>query len=75
MADTDKTAPGNATMVIDLGKKKRKQIKKLRKGKGPLSNKIDGLLAQLKEAGNLDANANTVIIVVEKKKRAMPKFW
>ena len=57
------------TFVVDLGKKKRDQVKKLRKGKGKLVGRIESLVADMKESGEVNANADTLIIVVERKGR------
>ena len=77
MADTQ-TAParshaangsGPAPIVIDLGKKKRKQVKQLKKGEGKLVQTIDEVLAGLRAKGQVDANAQPIIVVVEKRER------
>ena len=64
------TQSGQRMVVIDIGKRKRKQIRKLRKGDGPLVEQIDQTIAQLKSEGTLDANAQTVVVVVRQKPRS-----
>ena len=44
------TAPA---VVVDLGKKSRKKVKKLRKGKGPLLEDVDDAIAQLRSDGSI----------------------
>lgn len=55
-----------STVVIDLGKRKRKQVKQLRRGEGKLMERLEAELADLVEQGALRADAQTVIVVVEK---------
>jgi hypothetical protein len=56
-------------VVVDLGTKKRKQIKKLRKGTGPLMDDLQELLEKLRAAGHLAAGATPVVMVVKQKPR------
>ena len=60
------------TLVIDLGKKKRKRVKKLRKGRGRLMDRINDFVSDMKESGELNANADTMVVVVRQKRR---KGW
>ena len=52
---------------MDLGKRSRKQVKRLKKGKGKLPAKIEDVTAQLVEAGEISADADVVIVTVERK--------
>ena len=54
-------------LVIDIGKRKRKQVKRLRKGEGPLADEVEQTVEQLKSEGVLDSNAQTVVVVVQQK--------
>jgi hypothetical protein len=63
------SAEGPRPVVIDLGSKKRKQIKKLRKGSGPLMDDVQELLEKLRAAGHLAAGATPVVMVVKQKPR------
>ena len=70
LATANKPATADSRMlVIDIGKRKRKQVKKLRKGEGPLSVEIEQTIEQLKTEGTLDSNAQTVVVVVREKPR------
>lgn len=71
MSDPTATPSKDRTVVIDLGKKKRKQVNKLRKGEGALMDKLGDVLAELREQGQIRENADTVVVVVEKKTKRM----
>jgi len=70
--DSPKTADASATapIVVDLGKKPKKQIKRLREGRGKLMDDVSVLLDELKAAGSIVANAQPVVIVVRQKQKA-----
>jgi hypothetical protein len=63
-------------VFIDLGKRKKKQIRQLRRGRpGRLMDKVQSVLEQLKEGGALTAAAQPVIVVIrEKRRRARGMF-
>jgi hypothetical protein len=55
-------------IIIDLGKKNRKQVRKLRKGKpGRLMNRVEETLEHLRENGAVEGNAQAVVIVVKER--------
>jgi len=54
---------------MDLGKKKRKQVKKLRKGRGRVMNKIQDVIDGMREDGDIDPTAQAVVVVVRQKRR------
>ena len=56
-------------VVVDLGKRKRKQVRQLRKGEGVLAEQIEQTVAQLKSEGTIDADAQTVVVVVRQKSK------
>lgn len=64
-----KTTPAehDAPIVLDLGKKSRKQIRRLRKGRGNLMDRVTDVIADLKAEGTIDAAAQPVIIVVRQR--------
>jgi len=75
---SESVADASAPIVIDLGKKNRKRIRKLRKGKGgKLSEKVTEVLGQMKEAGALPAHAQPVVVIVRERKRKSKytKLW
>jgi hypothetical protein len=61
------------TIVVDLGSKSRKQVKRLRKGKGKLMDKVNECISELKSTGTITGTVQPVVIVV-KEKVSMPNF-
>ena len=61
------TSSMDRVIVLDIGKKKRKQIKKLCKGGGKLLGEVEEHLEELRAAGAIDAAAQPVIVVVKEK--------
>jgi hypothetical protein len=52
-------------VVVDLGQRQsRKQISRLRKGRGKLMSRIETILHELAEAGTVKASAQPVVFVV-----------
>lgn len=64
-------ADARAPIVIDLGKHRRKRIKDLRRGEGRLTDEVNGCVEELKAAGTLASNAQTVVVVVREKRRGV----
>ncbi len=56
-------------VVLDLGKKRRKQIRQLRRGEGRLMDEINGCIEELRTAGTIGAASQPVVIVVQQKRR------
>ena len=67
MIDDPHDETSGRTVIVDLGKRSRKQVKRLKKGKGKLPAKIEDVTAQLVEAGEISAAADVVIVTVERK--------
>ena len=65
MSDDAATTP--APIIIDLGKQKRKKVKRLRKGGGSLMDDVQGAVEVLQEDGKVAAAAQIVFVVVEEK--------
>jgi len=67
------TEPGKSdaknrdTIIVDLGSKKNKDIKKLRKGKGKLMDKVNQALNELKASGTISGSVQPVVVVVKEK--------
>lgn len=60
----------NEPIVIDLGKKNNKQVRKLRKGKpGRLMNRVEEAIEHLRENGAMAADTQPVVIVIRQKKK------
>jgi hypothetical protein len=73
--DSAPTPTSNAPVIIDLGRRRRKQVKKLRRGEGKLLDDVNGAVAELRTAGTLSADVQPVIVIVrEKRSRAKSLF-
>lgn len=59
---------GSAPIIVDMGKKSRKSIRKLRRGRpGKLLDRVEETLAHLRENGELGANTQAVVFVVRQR--------
>ena len=63
-------AEANAPILIDLGKKKRRTIKKLRQGRGSLIEAIDEAVAELEVHNQIASAPQRVVVVVREKKKS-----
>ncbi len=54
-------------MVLDIGKRSPKAIKKLRKGKGKLLNRVNNVVGQLRNSGEIKEDAQVVLVVVRER--------
>ena len=65
-------------IIIDMGKKKRRQVRKLRKGRDcSLMDRIKDAIAEGIAAKAIPANAQPIVVVVKekKKKNKLGKVW
>jgi hypothetical protein len=71
-------AEADRPIVIDLGKEKRKRIKQLKQGQGPLVTELDATLAevirQLGDAADGKQFVPVVVVWERKPKRRRPFF-
>ena len=76
MTPATDTKATHAPILLDLGSKRRKQIKQLRKGTGKLLDEINSCIEELKTNGTISASAAPVILIVREKRRGtgMPGF-
>ena len=66
--DTGAQVESNADMImLDIGKRSRKAIKKLRKGKGKLLRRVNNVVGQLRNSGELKEDAQIVLVVVRER--------
>ena len=73
-AEAEQTNGAGRVVVVDLGKKKRKQVKRLRRGEGRLMDDVREVVAELQAEGESQPG-DTVVVVVERKQRRMkPPF-
>jgi len=71
---TDAGAETGAMIVLDLGKRSKKKIKRLRRGEGSLVAKIDETVAQLREDGEL-ADGDVVVAIVKQKPKSRLRLF
>jgi len=55
------------TIVVDLGSKSRRDVRDLRKGRGPLMDDVEDCLEELRESGDISESTQPVVIVVERR--------
>jgi hypothetical protein len=55
------------TIVVDLGRKSRKDVRDLRKGRGPLMEDVEDCIDELRESGDIAESAQPVVIIVERR--------
>jgi hypothetical protein len=81
MAQATKTPPTAAKdemIIVDMGKYRRKQIKRFRRGDdGRVMDEVTTAIADLREAGTISADAETVVVVLRQKPRSpkLPGMW
>ena len=65
------TAEGKPTpmVVLDLGKKKRRDVKRLRKGRGRLMKRLNETLEGLREDGTIAESSQPIVVVVRERPR------
>jgi hypothetical protein len=57
-------------LLLDLGKKKRRDIKRLRKGRGRLMRRLNETLEGLKDEGTIATSSQPVIVIVRERSRS-----
>jgi hypothetical protein len=71
----DTKTTGRSPVIVDLGKKRRKLVKKLRRGSGQLMDDVQNTLEELRSSGSVSANAQPVIVIVRERQRSRDKYW
>ena len=75
MAEATKNGNGTAVaeqksmLLLDLGTKSKKNVRKLRKGRGKLMSRINGTIEDLKTEGEIGENSQVVVVVVKQRDR------
>jgi hypothetical protein len=72
---TTEPAAANGPVVGDIGKKRRKQIKRLRQGHGKLMDEISQLVHELRVAGSISSTTQPLVVVVQQKRRKRALPW
>jgi Family of unknown function (DUF6200) len=62
-------------IVVDLGKHRRKSIRQLRRGEGPLMDDVRGAVEELKSAGTIAGTAQPVVIIVRQRRRKRARMF
>ena len=65
------SSPGPSPVIIDLGKHRRKQIRRLRRGEGKLMDDVNETLEEMRTAGTLSPASQPVVIIVQQKRRKL----
>jgi len=56
-------------IIVDLGKRRRKDIKQLRQGTGELVDEVSECLQELVASGSVSADAQPVILIIREKQK------
>jgi hypothetical protein len=67
MAEDNNGSATDSPIIIDMGKKKKKDIKRLRKGKGKLMSDVDNCIQELRDTGEITSSVRPVVVVVAQK--------
>lgn len=62
-------------IIVDMGKKSRKQVRRAREGSGKLMDKINAMLEDLRADGTIKGDAQPVLIIVRQKPRKKSLGW
>jgi len=54
-------------IVVDLGRKSRKDVRDLRKGRGSLMEDVEDCIDELRESGDISESGQAVVIIVERR--------
>jgi hypothetical protein len=68
--DSVATADQPGPIILDLGKKSRKSVKRLRNGKGKLLNEALDSIEELQRVGTIPRSAQPVIVIVREKPKS-----
>jgi hypothetical protein len=74
IADKPNVTLDGGMLLIDLGKKSKKQIKQLRNGTGKLLSEVNKCLGDLRAAGTVSETAQPVIMLVRQKRGRLRLF-
>lgn len=65
----EEAAPRGRVVLIDLGKKSRKKVRRLRRGEGKLMATVEEQVEALREHGEIGEDNDVVIVVVEREQK------
>lgn len=77
MAQNPEAAKGAAAapIVIDIGRHRRKQVKRLRQGTGKLMDEVLHSIQELKTAGRISDSAQPIVVIVRERRRTRNLMW
>jgi len=61
-----RTEEGRQFVVVDLGQARRRQVKRLRQGRGSLMRRVGRLFVELQAEGTFSPDASTLLIVIQR---------
>ena len=64
----------NEPIIVDLGKKSKREVDRLRKGRGDLMDDVDDCIHELIAAGKVAESAQPLIIVVAERPKTVAPF-
>ncbi len=67
--ETSLAADQSKPIVVELGKKSRKQIRQVREGTGKLMDEIHEVITHLRSTGAVAASAQPIVVVVKQRRR------
>jgi hypothetical protein len=59
-----------APILVDLGRRRRKQVRRLRKGTGKLMDEINIAIGEIQRTGKIASDAQPIIVIVREKPKA-----
>lgn len=67
--ETAAKTEAKSPVIIDMGKQRRKRVKALRRGTGRLADELNGTIEELRAAGTVSPDSQTVIVIVRQRRR------
>ena len=62
---TKSDAKARDMIIVDLGRKRARQIKRLRKGKGKLLDTVHQVIEELKASNSISGTAQPIVVIVK----------
>lgn len=62
-------------IIVDLGRQKRKQVRRLRKGEGKLMAEVADSIDELRREGQISGAAQPIIVIVREKRKQRLARW
>ena len=62
-------------VIVDLGSRKRSNVKKLCQGEGPLVDELRGCLEELRASGSISPGAQPIVLVVRERAKRRSMLW